>query len=948
MSLVSETRLDLSTHTTHVKTYEKGMRMVFCHLPGPLCSLSIIVPTKISDDKGLPHTLEHLVFCGSKRYPRGYLDILATRCLSNGTNAYTSQDHTCFEITTCGWEGMLDVFPVFLDHLLNPLLTESQFKTEVYHLDGQCKHQGVVYNEMAAREDSEMDRLDLRMRQKLYKDTYGFECGGLTGEIQNLTNHEIIDYHKQYYHLGNMTAIFCGPVNPQELFERLEDYPELFQDTQKYEIPPFLEPKPIGSEPETVYFPSSEEEVGSVSFGWHGPHSQDIKTLLSLDVLFRYLNDTPASPFAQAFVELEEPYCADIDFEIKPFHQTMLMLTFSGVPEETIEDEEIKPILDQQLDLLIKKGLQDQRMPTVLKRHRQKIYEAMEEEPHELVTSYLVPDILHSTTIGTRCQVFSLLDQLEKEPESYWIDLVKNWLLKPSHQINMVPSSKEAQEKELRLEKEHQRRLKKMKSKLEKLKQEIDQAVKDNEIVKTFDMPKIPDASKAPLLSYTMDNIPLESQGPFSVSQIVRTQTGFVHLGIGLNLSNLETDLRPFLVLFQELLFQSPLRLPSPSDETKWIMMDYKEVAKYCADLCTSHEAGIGFQNATWTTGWLSQTLTLFLTSVPEHWERMSRFCCQVLFFTQFRVDRVLTVAKNLLSSLQETKRDADTMLGSIVSRLTSHPTNALEGANDYWISIFHQESFLKHIIRQIQKDPQPILDKLDKIRHHIITLSQELPHFIRLALPLRFKIANNAPKQFAIELDKIYTQEMNTAQLRISKRKRKSVETSVVFPFPRSPFSEAQVDLTFGRQVVVHIEGCATNHVSQIIKCDILRSDADYWPVVLLAELLTMTEGPLYTRIRGQGLAYGASVNCALWSGTIGFNLYRATEPQKALGIFHDLVKEMQTREGLDRLFTQHDIEMAQSSLAYGWISQCSTSADLIATCLRSSLQVLQVTIGI
>ena len=69
---------------------EHDMRIIFVKIAGPLVSASIIVPTLAQDHKGLPHTLEHLVFCGSKSYPfRGYLDNLASRCLSTGTNAYT-------------------------------------------------------------------------------------------------------------------------------------------------------------------------------------------------------------------------------------------------------------------------------------------------------------------------------------------------------------------------------------------------------------------------------------------------------------------------------------------------------------------------------------------------------------------------------------------------------------------------------------------------------------------------------------------------------------------------------------------------------------------------------------------------------------------------------------------------------------------------------------------
>ncbi|KAJ3268749.1 hypothetical protein HDV01_002322 [Terramyces sp. JEL0728] len=148
LNFILETKqpLALPTTNTFIKAYQlenSDFRIVFVDVPGPLVSCSIVIPTLSNDDKGLPHTLEHLIFCGSESIPhRGYLDNLATRCLSTGTNAYTAEDHTCYEITTAGSEGMLKIFPVFLDHVLHPTLVESQFMTEVYHLDSEGKEQG--------------------------------------------------------------------------------------------------------------------------------------------------------------------------------------------------------------------------------------------------------------------------------------------------------------------------------------------------------------------------------------------------------------------------------------------------------------------------------------------------------------------------------------------------------------------------------------------------------------------------------------------------------------------------------------------------------------------------------------------------------------------------------------------------------------------------------------
>lgn len=80
--------------------------------------------TEAFDDDGLPHTLEHLIFLGSEEYPyKGVLDLLANRCLASGTNAWTDTDHTCYTMETAGSEGFLTLVPIFLEHILYPVLT---------------------------------------------------------------------------------------------------------------------------------------------------------------------------------------------------------------------------------------------------------------------------------------------------------------------------------------------------------------------------------------------------------------------------------------------------------------------------------------------------------------------------------------------------------------------------------------------------------------------------------------------------------------------------------------------------------------------------------------------------------------------------------------------------------------------------------------------------------
>lgn len=50
---------------------------------------------------------------GSKHYPdRGYLDKLASLCVSQGTNAWTDRDHTAYNAVTAGEPGLRKLLPV--------------------------------------------------------------------------------------------------------------------------------------------------------------------------------------------------------------------------------------------------------------------------------------------------------------------------------------------------------------------------------------------------------------------------------------------------------------------------------------------------------------------------------------------------------------------------------------------------------------------------------------------------------------------------------------------------------------------------------------------------------------------------------------------------------------------------------------------------------------------
>lgn len=180
----------------------------------------------------------------------------------------------------------VDILPVFLDHVFHPNLREAQFITEVYHVDGNAKEQGVVFCEMSGCENTEAELMDNNLKELLYKGTgYSLSYGGKMADIAKLSNQEIKDYHKKFYFPANTTVILSGMLEPERVLPLIATA-NLAPKQKDAEYA-----KPWGSiktEPfrehvsKTVDFPSDDNEVGSASFAWRSAPSFSIEDLPQL------------------------------------------------------------------------------------------------------------------------------------------------------------------------------------------------------------------------------------------------------------------------------------------------------------------------------------------------------------------------------------------------------------------------------------------------------------------------------------------------------------------------------------------------------------------------------------------------------------------------------------------------------------------------------------------
>lgn len=80
------------------KSRRTGLHVALANAPGPVVNCHMVLATEVETDDGLPHTLEHLTFMGSRSFPfKGALDLLSFKVFSvGGTNAWTDQVRTLF------------------------------------------------------------------------------------------------------------------------------------------------------------------------------------------------------------------------------------------------------------------------------------------------------------------------------------------------------------------------------------------------------------------------------------------------------------------------------------------------------------------------------------------------------------------------------------------------------------------------------------------------------------------------------------------------------------------------------------------------------------------------------------------------------------------------------------------------------------------------------------
>ncbi|KAK3592274.1 hypothetical protein CHS0354_037563 [Potamilus streckersoni] len=911
------------------KSTKTGLTVFIADVEGPIVNGYICLATEAHDDDGLPHTLEHLVFMGSEDFPyKGVLDLLANRCLASGTNAWTDTDHTCYTMTNAGSEGFLNLLPVYLEHILYPTLTESAYITEVHHVNEEGEDAGVVYCEMQARENTDESRCHLEMVRNMYPGHCGYksETGGIMKNLRESTSHaKVCSYHKAFYRPDNLSIIITGHVEPDKVFAALQSLEEkiiskgplpLFSRPWQSEVPP-LE----ASVMKTVPYPSDNESHGMVKVAWRGPKAKDQYKLTSLFVLYDYLHDSPISPLQRDFVELEDPYCSKVHCSMMENSECCIFISFQNIIKEKLS--QIYPRLTDILNKLAtgQEKIDMTRMYNVIHRKVLERLSSVEDHPHEIVAHNLIGDFLFGDTkedLETRTSVISILKDLKSKPEEFWVALINQYFINKPNVVIIGEPSKALMEEIGKTEAERVAKqqndlgkdgLKKMGEILEKATEENEQEPLDS-IITDISVPNVSQIYFHPIIPYSNHSRDAANRNPkFPLADIPfqfhldDIHTNFVQISALLDSNGVSQELKYYLPIFCEVLFESPV-------VRNGVLISHEEVIQQLHADTLVTEANLGIDGEKFYCGYIPQVVQVLLKVEKEKYEKGVTWLKDLLYNIKFTAERLRIVAKRMSNDIAEYKNKGYTVVRTLLKSIIFSSE-----CNHVISSMLKQETFLEQILQQLDKEPEVVESRMNQLLQVLTRPSNLTIHMS--ADTSRLEAEHPLPHR-------VWTDFNHKKDQFPPDRCTMKKTSEFVLSMESSP----------EKQIIVGVGSVESSYLVQVVPCIDSYSHPDYPAIMVFIQYLTQLEGPMWRQIRGLGLSYHYSMYVQPESGLLYFLLAKSTHIVNAFKEARDIVSGYAKGE---TEFGEIELESAKSSLTFEVIEKEKTVSEASKECLLS-----------
>lgn len=868
------------------------------HKSSPLVQGYFAVATECPTDSGAPHTLEHLIFMGSQQHPyKGLLDTAGNLCMSS-TNAWTATDQTVYTLTSAGWQGFKQLLPAYLDHILNPTLTDAACLTEVYHVDpDDLSDKGVVFSEMDAIESQSWFVTMLEKQRLMFPKGSGYrsETGGLTPNLRQISNDEIRKFHKDAYSPDNLCLIVSGNVPEDELLKIVQEWDDTlptfeFQDRKR----PFLDneasqipEKLLKTSESVVEFPELDESQGELLFSWIGESYHSYVNDLAITMILEYFTETALAPFTKQLIEIDDPYANSADYWTDDFMRTIINIGIHSVPTEKMEQTKNKV-----LEVLSTHEIDVSRMRKVVDNYKWDFVLKCEKNGDTVLSQAIITDFIYGDEYGhslkRSLEDLKDFEDLEQWSQEMWQELLRRLFVEQSPIIVQgKPSSKMYEELQYNREKILEERQKrygeldraKLRETLGNAKIQNDKPIPESLLkkftiqdpsksvdflstksvttIKDFEYNDPHDDITRHIISTKPPNFPLFIHVEHYPSQFVE-----VHALLNTN-SIKDTSLLPFYHVLEEL-------FSMPMEAEKGKIIPFEEVVSRLQAETVGSEVTLGLASVA------TDLIDIKIGCKAGNYTKAVEWIKHCLFDMIFDEKRVAVLLDNYLASIVELKREGEVMLESLTSR-NLYSTRSLKKSADP----IYVESILEQILDDIRNGQYEtkILPRLETVR------SQLRSNFAKISLLVLGDVDKITPDIFTpwnSLIERLGNIPANY-QVKVPPVPKLLDATSALCKEPKE------------KAFIITTPASESSYMNVItsIPFNMDYRHPDYAMVSLASEYLQCVEGPFWKGIRGAGLAYGANMIRMPEANCWGFSIYRGSDILKCYQVAKEIVSQ-------------------------------------------------------
>lgn len=334
LSLVAVNLINDKTKSHHLHLDSHDSNNVF----------GVAFKTNAPDGTGLPHILEHLVLCGSEKFPvRDPFFKMTNRSLSNFMNAMTGHDFTYYPFATTNKKDYENLMDVYLSSVFLPTLTKNNFRQEGWRLEHEdysdkstpIVYKGVVFNEMKGQNSNTDYFFYKSFLEAIYPSLNN--SGGNPENIPDLKHEQMTAFYRSAYNPGNCKTFTYGNFPLSDHLAKISEYFNKVSDRENraasVKYPIFTEDAPkneaivTGPVDTMTNRPVDHQYKASITWNLGNPLDESNHYDVFLwKVLNSLLIDGHSSPFYQELIEsdLADDFSPNIGVDV-----TTALLSFT-------------------------------------------------------------------------------------------------------------------------------------------------------------------------------------------------------------------------------------------------------------------------------------------------------------------------------------------------------------------------------------------------------------------------------------------------------------------------------------------------------------------------------------------------------------------------------------------------------------------------------------------